>query len=203
MVTKWRGLPGCSTRPTNRMNRKGGFPLRSGLVAYVERRSAIGATLPLAVVPAKDACRPPAAIRQPRHEGPLWVISVGFDMSATCPVKSQSRTWFAVSHKRAEPVCVAGVTSVSWDQQFDDPIVLPGRKPLVTLRDAALYITKLPKAEHDTPEWLAAMQALLLVAERNGPTMLARIGMMWAINRLETKPTQAPRKPARACRIVR
>ena len=41
---------------------------------------------------------------------------------------------------------------MSWDQQFDDPIVLPGRKPLVTLRDAALYITKLPKAEHDAPE---------------------------------------------------
>jgi hypothetical protein len=48
---------------------------------------------------------------------------------------------------------------VSWDQQFDDPIVLPGRKPLVTLRDAALYITKLPKAEHDADEWRAAMQA--------------------------------------------
>jgi hypothetical protein len=47
---------------------------------------------------------------------------------------------------------------VSWDQQFDDPIVLPNRKPLVTLRDAALYITKLPKAEHATlangkPRW--------------------------------------------------
>jgi hypothetical protein len=37
---------------------------------------------------------------------------------------------------------------VSWDQRFDDPIVLPGRKPLVTLPDAALYMTKLPKAEH-------------------------------------------------------
>jgi hypothetical protein len=92
---------------------------------------------------------------------------------------------------------------VSWDQRFDDPIVLPGHKPLVTVRDAALYITKLPKAEHDTPEWLAAMQALLLVAERNGPTMLARIGMMRAINRHEPKPTQAPRKRARAYRIVR
>jgi hypothetical protein len=67
---------------------------------------------------------------------------------------------------------------VSWDQQFDDPIVLPGRKPLVTPRDAALYITKLPKAEHDADERQAAMEALLLVAERNGPTMLARIRMM-------------------------
>ena len=54
-----------------------------------------------------------------------------------------------------------------------NPTVLPSRKPLVTLRDAALYITKLPKAEHDADEWRAAIQALLLVAERNGPTMLA------------------------------
>jgi hypothetical protein len=55
---------------------------------------------------------------------------------------------------------------------------LPGRKSLVTLRDAALYITKLPKAEHDTEEWQAAMQALMLVAEHDGPTMFARIGVM-------------------------
>ena len=48
------------------------------------------------------------------------------------------------------------VEFVSWDQRFFDPIILPGRKPLVTLRDAALYITKLPKAEHDAEEWLAA-----------------------------------------------
>jgi hypothetical protein len=44
---------------------------------------------------------------------------------------------------------------VSWDQRFFDPITMPGRKPLITLRDAAHYITKLPKAEHDAPEWQA------------------------------------------------
>src|SRR5882724_7416275 len=33
---------------------------------------------------------------------------------------------------------------VSWDKRFVDPIAVPGRKPLVTLRDAATYITKLP-----------------------------------------------------------
>jgi hypothetical protein len=60
---------------------------------------------------------------------------------------------------------------------------VPGRKPLVTLRDAATYITKLPKAEHDIEEWQAAMQALLLVAEHDGPPMFARIGIMRAINR--------------------
>jgi hypothetical protein len=60
---------------------------------------------------------------------------------------------------------------------------LPGRKPLVTLRDAAQYITNLPKAEHDTEEWQAAMQALSLVAEHEGPTMFAGIGVMRALNR--------------------
>jgi hypothetical protein len=73
---------------------------------------------------------------------------------------------------------------VSWDQRFLDPIMLPGRKqPLVTLRDAAQYITKLPKAEHDADEWQAAMEALLLVAEQGGPPMFARIGIMRALNR--------------------
>jgi hypothetical protein len=70
---------------------------------------------------------------------------------------------------------------VSWDKRFVDPIAVPGRKPLVTLRDAATYITKLPKA--DIEEWRAAMQALLLVAEHDGPPMFARIGIMRAINR--------------------
>jgi hypothetical protein len=68
-----------------------------------------------------------------------------------------------------------------WQRRFDEPIPLPKGKPLVTLRDAASYITKLPKAEHDAKEWQAAMEALLLVAEHDGPTMLARIGIMRAL----------------------
>jgi len=60
---------------------------------------------------------------------------------------------------------------------------LPKGNPLVTLRDAANYITKLPKAEHQAEEWQSAMQALLLVVEQNGPTMFARIGVMRALNR--------------------
>ena len=72
---------------------------------------------------------------------------------------------------------------MSWDQRFFDPIMVPGRTPLVTLRDAAEYITELPKAEHDADEWQAAMEALLLVAEHDGPTMFARIGVMKALNR--------------------
>ena len=73
---------------------------------------------------------------------------------------------------------------MSWGQEFFDPIILSGRKqPLRTLRDAAQYITKLPRAEHDADEWQAAMKALLLVAEQGGPPMFARIGIMRALDR--------------------
>jgi hypothetical protein len=70
-----------------------------------------------------------------------------------------------------------------WSRKFDEPIPLPKGRQLVTLRDAALYITKLPKADHDAQEWQAAMEGLLLVAEHEGPTMFARIGVMRALNR--------------------
>jgi hypothetical protein len=52
--------------------------------------------------------------------------------------------------------------------------VLPDGRTLTTLKDAGNYITKLPKAEHHAPEWQAAMEALILVAENGGPTMFAR-----------------------------
>ena len=53
----------------------------------------------------------------------------------------------------------------------------------MTLRDAADYIMKLPKAEQLLEEWQVAVEALLLVVEFNGPTMMARIGMLRALNR--------------------
>jgi hypothetical protein len=70
-----------------------------------------------------------------------------------------------------------------WGCEFDDPIELPDGRTLVTLQDAGTYITKLPKAEHEAPEWQAAMEALILVAMLGGPTMFARIGVMRALNR--------------------
>jgi hypothetical protein len=83
---------------------------------------------------------------------------------------------------------------MSWDQTFFDPINLPNGRRLMTLRDAAEYITTLPKAEHDAPEWQAAMEALLLVAERDGPTMFARIGIMRALNRNVVREFNSSRK---------
>src|SRR5467141_5040356 len=70
-----------------------------------------------------------------------------------------------------------------WKRPFDDPIPLPRGRQLVTLKDATNYIQKLPKAEQDLDEWQAAVEALLLVVELDGPTMMARIGMMRALNR--------------------
>jgi hypothetical protein len=42
---------------------------------------------------------------------------------------------------------------------------------------------RLPKAEQQIDEWQAAAEALLLVVEHSGPTMMARIGVMRALNR--------------------
>ena len=70
-----------------------------------------------------------------------------------------------------------------WSRAFDDPIPLPRGRQIITLKDAANYIQRLPKAEQDFEEWQAAVEALLLVVELNGPTMMARIGIMRALNR--------------------
>jgi len=52
---------------------------------------------------------------------------------------------------------------------------------------------KLPEAGHEAAEWQAAMEALLLVPEHDGPTMFARIGMVRALNRHVGAPqTQRP-----------
>ncbi|WP_245284375.1 hypothetical protein [Bradyrhizobium sp. WSM2254] len=74
------------------------------------------------------------------------------------------------------------MTDRGWGRPFDEPVKAPGRV-LGTLLDAGEYIAALPKKEHNAPEWRAAMEALLLVVERGGPTMFARIGVMRVLNR--------------------
>ena len=73
--------------------------------------------------------------------------------------------------------------SRGWSRPFDDPIPIPKGKTLRTLKEAAAYIMALPKKEAAGPEWQAAIEALMLVAELGGPTMFARIGIMRAFNR--------------------
>jgi hypothetical protein len=76
------------------------------------------------------------------------------------------------------------ISSRGWKRKFEDPIPLPRGRQLITLEDAARYIQKLPKAEQQIEEWQTAIEALILIAESGGgPTMLARIGVMRALNR--------------------
>ena len=72
---------------------------------------------------------------------------------------------------------------MAWFKRFYDPIILPDGRKLQTYREAAEYITALPKAEQDAAEWQMAMETLLLVAERNAPETLARIAIMKALDR--------------------
>jgi hypothetical protein len=76
-----------------------------------------------------------------------------------------------------------GVAERGWRRRFDEPIPLPRGRQFVTLEDAAKYIQKLPKGEQHLAEWQAAVEAMLLVVEHNGPAMFARIGFMRALNR--------------------
>jgi hypothetical protein len=68
--------------------------------------------------------------------------------------------------------------SHGWTLRFADLIILQDGGELRTLREAGNYVPKLPKREHDTPEWQAAMQALSLVVEYGGDATLPRIGIM-------------------------
>lgn len=93
---------------------------------------------------------------------------------------------------------------MSWSRRFDDPIPLPDGRDLVSLRDAGDYIAALPAGMQQRAEWQAAVEALLLVAERGGPTMLARIAMMRALNAGKPPPKIEPRrKRVKTFRIIR
>lgn len=90
---------------------------------------------------------------------------------------------------------------MGWSARFDDPVPLADGRQLVTLLDAGNYIASLsPKIQH-RPEWQAAAEALLLVAERDGPVMMARIGMMRAFN--AGKPAPEQKRSVRKARLIR
>jgi hypothetical protein len=92
--------------------------------------------------------------------------------------------------------------NTGWSRQFHDPIPLPDGGELRTLRDAATFITKLPKREHHAPAWRTAVKALMLVAEHGGDTMLPRIAILRALHSGETAP-MSRKKVARKYRVVR
>ncbi|BBC00195.1 hypothetical protein [Bradyrhizobium elkanii] len=92
-----------------------------------------------------------------------------------------------------------------WRRQFDDPIELPDGRVLVTLHDAASYIQKLSKAEHDLPHWQTAVEHLIYGAERAPAWMFfARVAFMQALHHGEPVLPAEPRKrPVKAYKIRR
>jgi hypothetical protein len=60
------------------------------------------------------------------------------------------------------------ISAPKWSREFEDAIVLRDGRKLVTLRDAATYITKLPKAEQDLAIWQIAVEHLIRAAETGG-----------------------------------
>jgi hypothetical protein len=70
-----------------------------------------------------------------------------------------------------------------WNRRFDEPIPLPRGRQLVTLKDAADYIMKLPKAEQQLAEWQTAGRILIGVAEGRDLMMHAHIGVLQALHR--------------------
>jgi hypothetical protein len=93
---------------------------------------------------------------------------------------------------------------MSWSRPFDDPIKPPKGKTIVTLKDAAAYILKLPKSKQQSPEWQTAGEAVIMAAEDRGPLMHAYAGMMRALNHGKPNPASSrQRKPAKTYKIVR
>jgi hypothetical protein len=89
---------------------------------------------------------------------------------------------------------MSGDCVMAWSDRFEEPLVCPDGTNLVTLRQAARFILKLPQAEHGAREWRTVMRLLIEAADHGGPITLARAAMMKAIYRDELKdfdPSQA------------
>ena len=86
-------------------------------------------------------------------------------------------------------------TNKGWSRRFDEPIILPNGKKLLTLKDAIAWIAKeVPQSEHGMKEVQAAAHCVTEAAEKNGPMIFARIGMMKAVNRHRAKEFSASGK---------
>jgi hypothetical protein len=96
------------------------------------------------------------------------------------------------------------LAALSWEQAFHDVIELPDSRVLRTLRDAGQFIQELPKATHDRQEWRDAIEALLLVVECSGDTLLAYIGIKRALNAgKQLEPPEPRRKSVKRYQVVR
>jgi hypothetical protein len=74
-------------------------------------------------------------------------------------------------------------TDTGWSRPFDDAIMLPDGRKMLTLKDAPEYIQKLPEAEQQLEEWQTAVGCLIAAAEGRDFVMHVRIGVLRALNR--------------------
>ena len=74
---------------------------------------------------------------------------------------------------------------MTWSTPFDDWIDLPDGRKLITLKDAATYITELPEDERQRQEWQKAARSLLDAAEHQDLLTQAHIDVLRAIPRNE------------------
>jgi hypothetical protein len=90
--------------------------------------------------------------------------------------------WFSIEFKLicSHRCILAGgvMADRGWKRAFDEPIPLHRGRQLVTLKDAADYIMKLPKAEQKLAEWQTAVRCLIGAAEGRDFLIQAHIGML-------------------------
>jgi hypothetical protein len=87
---------------------------------------------------------------------------------------------------------------VSWDREFYEPITVPGkRQRLITIRDAALYITSLPEPERGAEHWRPAATLLRLIGENGGCVVFARLAVMYGLRKgvKDAPPEFDPERP--------
>lgn len=93
---------------------------------------------------------------------------------------------------------------MTWSLEFEDEIKTPSGKTLRSLRDAATYIRKLPKADQNAAHWQLAIEMLIMAAEKRGPRLHAQIAMNRALNHGRPDPVKTPRrKAAKKYRVIR
>lgn len=76
-----------------------------------------------------------------------------------------------------------------WSRAFEDPIILPNGREMLTLLDAGNYIASL--------HWQAAIEALIMAAQDRGPLLHARVGITRALNRHVQREFNPSRKETR------
>lgn len=71
---------------------------------------------------------------------------------------------------------------MSWSSKLDMTFSPPKGKRIKTLANARDYLLKLPKSRHTENDVQAAIEAVMMAAERKGPVLHATAGMGLVLN---------------------